>query len=212
MLRIGLTGGIATGKTLVAQYLQEAGAIVIDTDLVAHQLMAPGGAAYSDVLKTFGQGILAGDGTLDRRALGALIFNDAAAREQLNGLVHPHVKAEIKRLESEYLAQEEAQDRQFLLVVVIPLLFEVNMAHFVDITVVVYCPADVQQQRLMARNGWSPEEAQARMRSQLPIEDKVKKAEEVIDNSHDPDLTREQVVVFLRELKNRFGWEPYHAA
>lgn len=212
MLRIGLTGGIATGKTLVAQYLQEAGAIVIDTDHIAHALMAPGGAAYSDVLRTFGQEILAQDGTIDRRALGALIFNDPSARERLNGLVHPHVKAEIKRLESEYQAQEAQQNKQFLLVVIIPLLFEVNMAHFVDITVVVYCPEDTQQERLMARNGWSAAEAQARIRSQLPIEDKVKKAEEVIDNSHDPELTREQVVVFLRELKNRFGWEPYHAA
>jgi dephospho-CoA kinase len=213
MFRIGLTGGIASGKSAVATMLAEAGAKVVDTDLVAHQLMEPGQPVYAQVLAHFGETILAPDGQIDRRVLGGIIFADATQRDQLNQIVHPGVKDALRQLETELRAQEtelaqSGAKKNFLLVLVIPLLYEVNMAHFVDKTIVVYCPEAVQKERLMARNGFSESEAQARIDAQLSIEIKAEKADEVIDNSRDLESTREQLNWILGELT----WDPYTAS
>lgn len=208
MIRLGLTGGIATGKTVVAEMLVAAGACVIDTDHLAHQLMLPGTPVYQAVVAEFGTEILRPDGQIDRRVLGARVFSDESARLRLNSLVHPAVQAELRRLEAELRARELLENRQYLLVFVIPLLYEVNMAHFVDKTIVVYCPEDVQKERLMARNGFTAEEAEARIRAQLSIEIKAEKADEVIDNSRDLENTREQLNWILGELK----WDRYTAS
>ncbi|PIQ29006.1 dephospho-CoA kinase [bacterium (Candidatus Blackallbacteria) CG17_big_fil_post_rev_8_21_14_2_50_48_46] len=209
MFRIGLTGGIATGKSVVAQMLEKQGAYVIDTDLLAHQLMEPGQPVYQAVVEAFGTEILsAPGGPIDRRILGARIFADDNLREQLNSLVHPAVKEALHQLETAIRAQEKDRNKNYLLVFVIPLLYEVNMAHFVDKTIVVYCPEAVQKERLMARNGFTPEEAEIRIRAQLSIEIKAEKADEVIDNSRDLENTREQLNWILGELK----WDRYTAS
>lgn len=205
MFRIGLTGGIASGKSAVATMLIEAGAKVVDTDLVAHQLMAPGQPVYEQLKAHFGAQVLAPDGQIDRRILGGIVFADADQREQLNQIVHPGVKAALRQLETDLRTEEASAKKNFLLVLVIPLLYEVNMAHFVDKTIVVYCPEAVQKERLMARNGFSEAEAQARIDAQLSIEIKAEKADDVIDNSRDLESTREQLNWILGELT----WDPY---
>ena len=208
MYRIGLTGGIASGKSAVARMLAEAGACVVDTDTLAHQLMAPGQPVYQAVVDAFGPEILALDGQIDRRILGARVFSHEADRLKLNQLVHPAVREGLRQAEAALRAQEAQQQKNFLLVLVIPLLYENNLAHLADQTIVVYCPEDVQKKRLMARNGFSAEEAEARIRSQLSIEIKAEKADEVIDNSQDLENTREQLNWILGELT----WDRYTAS
>lgn len=205
MIRWGLTGGIATGKSTVAKMLEAAGACVVDTDGIAHALMQPGTEVYQAIVNEFGHEILQPDGHINRRILGDKVFSDASARLRLNALVHPAVKAELQRIEAELRLRESLENRQYLVVFVIPLLYEANMAHFVDKTIVVYCPEDIQKQRLMARNGFTAEEAEARIRAQLPIEIKAEKADVVIDNSRDLENTREQLNWILGELK----WDRY---
>jgi dephospho-CoA kinase len=207
MYRIGLTGGIASGKSTVAAMFAEAGAKVIDTDYIAHDLMAQGQPVYGQVLEAFGPEILASNGEIDRRVLGGLVFVDQAKRERLNQIVHPAVKASLRQIESQLKAQETQAGKNFLLVLVIPLLYEANMAHFVDKTIVVYCPDAVQKERLMARNNFTAEEAQARINAQLSIEIKAEKADQVIDNSRGVDFAREQLNWILGELT----WDRYTA-
>lgn len=205
MLRLGLTGGIASGKSTVGQLMSEAGAILLDADTIAHGLIARGGSAYDQVVAAFGASILDAEGNIDRMKLGAVVFGDEAARLQLNGIVHPHVRQVLKAEEARYRELETAAGKNWLLVMMIPLLYESNLAHFVDRSVVVYCPSDQQLQRLMARNALSEAEARKRIEAQLSIEAKVELADDVIDNSRDLAWTRQEVQRVLGEL----SWEPY---
>ncbi|PKL75738.1 MAG: dephospho-CoA kinase [Candidatus Melainabacteria bacterium HGW-Melainabacteria-1] len=205
MLRLGLTGGIASGKSTVGQMLHEAGAIVLDADAIVHGLLAKDGSAYDQVVEAFGPSILAPDLSIDRRLLGEIVFADESARLRLNELIHPLVRQTLKAKEDDYRALEQTQGKSWLLVMMIPLLYESNLAHYVDQTVLVYCPADQQLARLMERNGFSREQALARIGAQLPIEAKVELADEVIDNSRDLDWTRQEVQRVLGE----FTWDRY---
>jgi len=190
-LRIGLTGGIASGKSLVAQGFRELGAAVVDADAIAREVTAPGGAAYQGVVEAFGRSVLRADGTIDRKALAARVFADAAARLQLNALTHPH----IRRRMAEEATRLAATPGVEVIVLDIPLLLDTTDGRDLGLDGIVVADAsdDVRVGRLAARDGLSPEEARRRMRAQVPLRDKVARADWVIDNNGSPDRTREQV-------------------
>lgn len=167
MLRVGLTGGIACGKSHVLRRLGLRGCRTLDLDRVAHDVMAPGGSAYADVVAAFGSGILRPDGAVDRKALGALVFQDHAARERLNHIVHPRVRVEERRRVAALAGELET-----VVVVDAALLVEAGLHLRFDRLVVVHCTPDEQLRRLMARDGLSREDAEARLRSQMPIGEK----------------------------------------
>jgi dephospho-CoA kinase len=178
MLRVGLTGGIACGKSHVLRRLAARGLATVDLDAVAHSLMAPGGAAYADVVAAFGPGILAPDGTIDRKALGARVFADPGARARIEALVHPRVRAE----ESRRSAAIAAEGRP-VLVSDAALLVEAGAHLRFDRLVVVHCPAKEQLRRLMRRDRIPEEAARARVRAQMPLEDKRRYAHAEIETS-----------------------------
>jgi dephospho-CoA kinase len=178
MLRVGLTGGIACGKTTVLRRLAAAGLATLDLDVVAHDVMAPGGPAFEDVVAAFGADILAADGTIDRKALGSLVFGNPTARSRLDALVHPRVREE----EARRAARFEGEGRD-VLVSDAALLVEAGVHLRFDRLVVVHCPAGVQQERLMARDAIPATAARARIDSQMPIAQKRRFAHLEVDTS-----------------------------
>ncbi|WJQ09909.1 dephospho-CoA kinase [Geobacillus stearothermophilus] len=191
---IGLTGGIASGKSTVSAMMRELGLPVIDADEAARAVVRPGEEAYRQIVAAFGPGILRADGEIDRAKLGAIVFNDEQQRKVLNAIVHPAVRKKM-------LAEKEAHIRSGAKTVVldIPLLFESGLTHWVDKVLVVYVDDDVQLRRLMARNGFTEEEALARIRSQWPMAEKVKRADAVIDNNGTIEETRRQLLDILHQ-------------
>ena len=173
---IGLTGGIATGKSTVSAMLKKAGAIVIDADHIARAVVKKGLPAYREIVDYFGKDILMSDGEINRNVLGDIIFNDAAEKKRLNSIVHPRVAAEVDR----QLKQIEKNDPQSIVILDIPLLFEAGMHTDLGEVIVVYAPQQIQIERLMHRDHISEAETLARVRSQMPIEKKKKKAYEII--------------------------------
>ena len=185
---IGLTGNIACGKSTVLARLAEHGAETIDADRVVHALMEPGEAVWAAVRETFGPGVIAADGRIDRRALGAIVFAERAELARLEGLTHPAVRARI-------IAQVAEAARRGVAVVVIDAikLYEGGLADQCDETWVVTCDPAQQLARLIARNGFSEAEAQQRIAAQPPQADKIARATVVIDNSGTVAETRAQV-------------------
>ena len=204
LLVIGLTGGIATGKSTVAGRLKELGAPVIDADRLAREVVEPGQPALAEIAKAFGNEVLQPDGSLDRARLGAIIFSDAAKRRRLEEIVHPPIR---QRMEAciDALRKEGASP---VVICDIPLLFESKESmRFVDKVAVVYATKEQQLARLMQRNGLSLEEAKARIEAQIPIEQKVERADYVIDNSKEHEETIAQVDRLWEEwllVANRF--------
>lgn len=178
MLRVGLTGGIACGKTYVRRRMQDAGLPTLDLDVVAHEVMAPGGAAYQDVLAEFGPAVRAADGTIDRAILGARVFADAAARARLNAIVHPRVREEEDRR-----AAALSAGGAVMLVTDAALLVEAGLQLRFDRLVVVHCPPEEQLRRLRVRDGLDEPAARARLRAQMPIADKRAFAHFEVDTS-----------------------------
>lgn len=175
MRRVALTGGIATGKSYVRARLAAAGIPTIDADTLARRVVEPGTPGFDAVRARFGDAVLAADGRLDRRALAARVFGDAAARHDLEGIVHPAVRAEME-------AWFEAQARAGapLVVADIPLLFETGRDRAFDTVVVVACRPDQQLARLIARDTLTEAEARARVAAQIPIDEKVARATHVV--------------------------------
>jgi dephospho-CoA kinase len=186
---VGLTGGIATGKSTVTQMLRELGAYVVDADVWARRVVEPGSDGLREIVESFGQTVLKADGSLDRAALANIVFHDASARERLNAITHPRVRAGMKEETESYQAAHPGEP----VIWDVPLLFEGETRRLVDRTILVYTDETTQLARLMARNGYSEEEAVARIRSQMPIEEKRTLADYVIDNTGTLDYTREQV-------------------
>ncbi|WP_240544412.1 dephospho-CoA kinase [Exiguobacterium algae] len=176
MLKIGLTGGIATGKSTVSKLLREKQIPIIDADQIARTVVEPGGKAFSGVQSAFPQ-CFDGD-QLNRPALGREIFHDDAKRERLNQLMHPAIREEMQEQMHAYEAAGEK-----VVIFDIPLLFEGTMLDLVDYSVVVYCREEIQLMRLMERNGLTKEEALARIHSQIPIEEKKHRADFLINNN-----------------------------
>ena len=188
MLRVGLTGGIACGKTFVRRLLAERGAFTLDADTVVHQLMDQQTELTAAIGKKFGPDVLAPDGSVDRKKLGAIVFSDPDARRQLNRLVHPEVIAEEKRL----LAEAERGDIQ-IGVIDAALMIETGTYRDYDRLVVVYCPREVQLERLVARDGLPPEDTALRIDSQLSVEQKKLYADYVVDSSGSLEDTERRV-------------------
>ncbi len=193
---IGLTGGIATGKSTVSRMLVEAGLAVLDADLIAREVVQVGEPAYKEIVQAFGSEILARDGSIDRQLLGRLIFAEPSLRQCLNQITHPRIMETIK----DRLALFRAQGTP-LVILDIPVLFETGMEAMVDEVWVVACDEDIQARRLQNRDGLSPGEVRARLRAQMPLAEKIKSAQRVIDNSLDIDHTRQQVVSLVRSLQ-----------
>ena len=194
MLRIGLTGGIASGKSTVSAYLRTLGAPVIDADLLAKEVVAPGTSGLKAVVEAFGPEYLDGAGRLRRRELGRRVFADAEARATLNAIVHPRVR---QRLEEE-AARVQAHGEPAV-VLDVPLLFEAGMESLVDEVWLVAVPPAVQIARLRARNGYTEAEAQARLASQMPLADKLLRAHVVIWNDGPWQETQRRVATLWRE-------------
>ncbi len=195
-LIIGLTGGIASGKSTVSRMLQEQNIPVIDADIEARLAVEKGEKAYNDIVSYFGKGILMEDGTIDRIKLGSIIFPDEEKRNVLNSIVHPAVREKMLQKKEHYLAVGHN-----LVVLDIPLLFESKLTYMVDKVIVVYVNEQTQLDRLMVRNGFTKEEAQARIASQLPLVEKRKCADAVIDNNGTIEETEKQ----LKELLNKWS-------
>lgn len=193
---MGLTGGIASGKSTVSAMLVQKGARLVDADVIARGVMLPGHPVLAAAVEHFGQGILLPDGTLNRAALGEIVFNDPAALQVLNGLTHPAIRQEIK----EQMYALEKEDTQRLVIVDIPLLYESKLDSLFDKVLVVYVPREVQLARLMERNGLSPEQAAARLDAQMDIEEKRGRADFIIDNSGELAETERQVAVMWDRL------------
>jgi len=205
MLRLGLTGGIATGKSTVANILLSEGVIILDADQIAHKNMKPTGLAYPGILEFFGPDILDKHDLIDRKKLGATIFSSEQKRLKLNQLTHPYVRDVLQEKTREYQELEASNQKKYILVLMIPLLFESELSYLVDQTMVVYCPEEVQLSRLMQRNQLSSMEAEQRIRAQMPIETKARRADFLIDNSQSPEFTRQQVIEWL----GKNTWDPY---
>ena len=188
MLRVGLTGGIACGKTFVRKLLAQQGAFTLDADTVVHQLMDQQTELTAAIGKEFGPDVLAPNGSVDRKKLGVIVFSDLDARRQLNRLVHPEVMAEEKRL----LAEAERGNIQ-IGVIDAALMIETGTYRDYDRLVVVYCPREVQLERLVARDGLTPEDAALRIDSQLSVEQKKLYADYVVDSSGSLEDTERRV-------------------
>lgn len=201
MLVVGLTGGIATGKSTVSAQLKALGFPVVDADIIARRVVEPGTPALKRIVSTFGSGVLNADNTLDRKALGDIIFRDEAKRRALNAIVHPAVRrAMLWDVVKAWMRGER------VCIVDVPLLVESNLWRLVGRVVVVYCARDVQLQRLMKRDDSTEDEATRRLNSQMLIDDKLAYADDVVDNSGRPEETKVQVVRLARKLDLAAGW------
>jgi dephospho-CoA kinase len=197
-LILGVTGGIATGKTTVVRMLEELGAPVIDFDLLAREVVEPGKPAWKDIVAYFGERILQKDRSMDREKLSAMVFQDGEKRKKLESFTHPRIyEASVKRVN-----KIVEKDPDAVVQLDIPLLIEQNLQHMVHKILVVYIPQDKQVERLVERNGISREGAAARLRSQLPIDEKLSKADYVIYNDRSLEETRRQVEDLWQTLKD----------
>lgn len=200
MLKVGLTGGIASGKSTVASMLEHKGAYVIDLDELAHRVEEPGKPAWMAIVNHFGNEILNDDNTINRKKLGEIVFADREKLSLLNSIVHPYVFEEWERKVEEI----RSRDPQAIVISDVPLLIETGMHSRMDVVVLVYAQPEDQIKRLMERNGISREVAIQRLSSQMPIDAKVPYAHFVIDNRRTIEDTRVFVDTVWEELRN---WE-----
>jgi dephospho-CoA kinase len=191
---IGLTGGIASGKSTVANMVKEQGFPVVDADLIAREVVRKGQPAYHLIIEQFGKSVLEVDGNIDRGYLGSIIFNDEGKRKQLNDIVHPEVRKMMLLRAEEYI--QEGAKHVFL---DIPLLFESKLTHLVEKVILVYVDLEVQLNRLMSRNELTEKDALSRIQSQMPLKDKIPLADKVINNNKSLDHTQEQLHHILLE-------------
>ncbi|MGI1832878.1 MULTISPECIES: dephospho-CoA kinase [Bacillus] len=196
-LVIGLTGGIASGKSTVSQMIKEKGIRVVDADIIAKEAVSKGSPALHQIVQTFGEEVLLPNGELNRQQLGAIIFSDEEKRKQLNAIVHPEVRKEMLEQRDEGVSNNET-----FVVLDIPLLFESKLEGLVDRIIVVYTTPELQLSRLMNRNDLSEEEALNRIHSQQPLEEKCQKADRVIENTKDLAFMRKQLENILNEWEH----------
>jgi dephospho-CoA kinase len=195
MRLIGLTGGIASGKSTVAGLLSQRGAVVVDADALAHEVLLPDGPAFDDVVARFGREVLDRAGAVDRGALGDIVFAEPGLRAELERLTHPRINALMQERMAAALASSAP-----LVVADIPLLFERDLDGAFDGTMLVYVPPAVQLERLRDRDGLDDLAAQRRLVAQLPIDDKRARATWIIDNTGSLDTTVAQIETWWRAL------------
>jgi dephospho-CoA kinase len=199
MLNVGLTGGIATGKSTVAKMLSDKGAVLIDFDGLCHAAENPGTDVWRQIVCHFGEEILQADRTIDRRRLGEIVFAHQEKLALLNRIVHPVVIAQWRRR----LEEIRQSQPQAIVVSDIPLLLEAGMKAMVDLVLLVTIPAEAQIARLMARNGCTREEACQRLACQMPIDEKLPLADIVVGNEGSPEETRRRLDGLWMELVGR---------
>ena len=192
---IGLTGGIASGKTTVSDYLKKRGYIVLDADAYSKKTTAKNGPAIPAIIEAFGADIVDEAGELDRKKLGSIIFNDADKRRELNEIVHPLIREMMNADEEKYIQKGHV----FL---DIPLLFENGLNERCDYVVTVFVDRDTQIKRLTARNDLTVEEAEARINSQMPLTEKVQKSDFRLDNNGTVEMLYEQIDRFTEDLES----------
>ncbi|WP_274365720.1 dephospho-CoA kinase [Paenibacillus thermotolerans] len=195
-MNVGLTGGIACGKSTVSRMFSERGAHIVDADVIAREVVLPGRPALAEIARRFGDRVLQEDGSLNRKRLGEIVFGDDAARADLEAILHPVIRHEMRR----QIDSWNDSDPNSLVIVDIPLLYESGLDElfaFEDI-IVVYVPRSVQLERLMLRDGLSRDDAEKRLLSQMPIEDKKRLADVVIDNSGALGDTERQIEQYMK--------------
>jgi dephospho-CoA kinase len=183
MLRVGLTGGIGSGKSEVSRRLAAHGAVIIDADVAAREVVAPGTPGLAQVAAAFGPEVLGADGALDRERLGAMVFRDPALRAKLNAIVHPLVLEWMTAAERAAAEAAAATGRDLIVVHDVPLLAESGRADGYDLVVVVDVPPELQVERLVSERGMTPDQARARMAAQSSRDQRLGLADLVIDNS-----------------------------
>jgi dephospho-CoA kinase len=198
MKRVGLTGGIATGKTVVRAEFERLGVPTIDADDLAREVVAPGTPAFAAILARFGTRVLDGSRALDRRKLGAIVFADENARRDLERIVHPAVKAAIDK----WLESAE-RDQHTVAVAVIPLLYETGRERDFDVVITTACNGDEQLRRVMSRDSLSEVQARQRIAAQLSTDEKVRRADHAIWTDGPYENTKRQVVTILERLVQR---------
>ncbi len=198
MLRIGLTGGLASGKSFVGRELERLGCLVIRADQIGHQVQEPGAEAYQGIVDEFGAGILKADGTIDRRRLGALVFGNPERLEKLNALVHPPVRARVEKTIGEFAEREP----HGIAVTEAAILIEAGTYRRYDRMVVAVCSEAQQIERAMDRDQLTREEVLDRLSRQMPLQEKLKYADYVIDTSGTKERTIEQTRSVYEALRS----------
>jgi dephospho-CoA kinase len=204
---VGLTGGIASGKSTFAGALRARGAQVIDADALARAAVAPGTPALAEIARAFGSEVLLPDGTLDRKRLGAIVFADASARGRLEAITHPAVRVAMAAETARLSAAGHA-----LAFYDVPLLYEVGLDRDLDSVVVVWVPREVQRARLQARDGLAPAQAEARLAAQLPLDEKAARADFVVENGGAPADLGPKAERLLADLRRGAGRKLPNAA
>jgi dephospho-CoA kinase len=200
VLRVGLTGGIGSGKSGVSRRLAAHGAVIIDADVAARDVVAPGTPGLAQITEAFGAGVLGPDGALDRERLGAIVFRDPALRAKLNAIVHPLVAEWMRAAER---AAVDAAGADLIVVHDVPLLAEGGRAGDYDLVIVVDVPPELQVERLVSQRGMAPDQARARMTAQASREQRLAVADLVIDNSGSLDDLDRRVAKVWADLERR---------
>ncbi len=195
---IGLTGGIASGKSTVSQVFKELGAYIIDADKVAHQIVEPGNPAWRDVITRFGANILNSDSTINREMLGDMVFGNPELLDDLNKITHPRVMERFK----DELQCIKTNNPDAIVIMEVPLLYETHLERLCDLVIVVWVDREIQIMRLMARDNISREAAIKRIDSQMDLDEKAKKADFVIDNRKTKEETLEIATKYYNEINN----------
>ena len=197
-LIVGLTGGIVGGKSTVASMFRDLGAKIIDADRLGHSVILPYKSAWKKIVKLFGEDILRNDLTINREKLGKIVFADQGFLKKLNEITHPEI---IKLIQKEInLARAKTQNQEKILITDAALIYETKIDRLMDKVIVVYIEEDEQIKRLIKRNNLSKDEALQRIKSQIPMKEKIKMADYVIDNSSSLDKTKKQVEKIWQEL------------
>lgn len=194
---IGLTGGIATGKSTVSNWLKTHGYAVIDADELARLVVAPGSEGLRQIVSHFGAEILDDDGNLDRRKLGALVFADREKLLDLENMIHPLVQAQVQSMRNRY----EREGREFVFYDV-PLLYEKKLQDQFDHIIVVHADEETQKARMRARDALSENEIESRLRNQLPMAEKIKVAHSVVDNNGSREDLERRLIELVKQLRN----------
>ena len=197
MLLVGLTGGIASGKSAVSGIFKSLGAYIIDADVIAHELVRPGLSAWSEIVEKFGKGILQEDNTINRKLLGDIVFKDPGKREVLNSILHTKIFEEAERQRREI----EKKDQGAIIIFDAALLIETKAYERVDVVILVYSNEGLQVNRLVERDGLTRGEALERIRAQMPAEEKKRYAEYIIDTTMPQEDVKRQAMEIYKKLK-----------
>ena len=197
---IGLTGGIASGKSTAARTLRELGAIVIDADEVSRFAVEPGQPAWREIVEFFGRDILNPNNTINREKLGLQVFSQPEYLKKLNQITHPHIMEEIRR-RMKAAAQEQPKG---ILILEVPLLYETRMERLCDLVWVVWVDSETQIKRLMARDGISRTDALKRIESQMPLDEKARRADLLIHNNGSPDEMRQFIIDHYHQIAREY--------